>query len=75
MSRGGISDPSNELAALAGARRAAVRVLAATKIGGPTYRAAERLLDAIDDVAGALTGDREVLWSRAPSTFGPGPES
>ena len=72
MARHGFSDPSAELAALADARAAAVRVLTAYKIGGPAYQAAERLLDGIDDLVGVLTGDREALWSRAPKMLGPG---
>ena len=72
MARYGLIDPTAELAALAGARAAAVRVLTVSKIGGPAYRAAERLLDAIDDLVGVLTGDRETLWSSLPNMLGPG---
>ncbi|CEJ15938.1 hypothetical protein BN1110_06288 [bacterium YEK0313] len=52
------------LAAMREARREATGACGEALIGGPEYRALEALLRAIDDVAGELTGDREMFWVR-----------
>jgi hypothetical protein len=51
------------LSAIEAARRASVRICTEAKIGGAEYEAAGRAMQALDDLAGALTGSREVFWS------------
>jgi hypothetical protein len=46
------------LDAVRACRHACVRAVAAAPIGGPVYVAAGRLMEAIDDLAEVLTGDR-----------------
>ena len=53
--RGTINKPE-VLARLKEGRRGAMLVCATAKIYGDEYRAAERVADAIDDLAGRLTG-------------------
>lgn len=53
------------LAAMREARREATGACGEALIGGPEYVALEALRRAIDDVAGALTGNREMFWIRA----------
>ncbi|WP_372623062.1 hypothetical protein [Falsiroseomonas sp.] len=42
-------------------RRAAVRVCTEAPIGGPAYKAAATVLEALDGMAEALTGRRDAL--------------
>ncbi len=59
----GIADPKRELAAMRACRDAMVRIATRYRINGPEYRTAQAVMDALDDLAGALTGDRRALWS------------
>ena len=52
------------LAAMREARREATGACGEALIGGSQYRALEALMRAIDDVAGELTGNRELFWIR-----------
>ena len=56
------------LAAIEAARRASVRIRTEAKIGGSEYEAAGKAMEALDDLAGALTGNREVFWSKPHGT-------
>lgn len=51
------------LEGLAVCRRACTQAQATAPINGPIYRACGVVTDAIDDLAGALTGNREHLWA------------
>jgi hypothetical protein len=50
-------------------RRAMVRLSTEAPIGSPPYRAAVEVLDALDKLAEALTGDR-TLWHLKPRGMG-----
>lgn len=52
-------------------RARCVGVLSRAPVGGPVYKAASGILDAIDGLAGAVTGDRSHFHLRAPTTPGP----
>lgn len=54
------------LTALATCRASLVQVLAKAPIYGDEYRAVAFLMRQIDDVVEAATGNRELLWARAP---------
>lgn len=56
------------LAAIEAARRACVRICTEGKIGGAEYEAAGKAMHALDDLAGALTGNREMFWSKPHGT-------
>ena len=60
--RGGIVDKEMVLSELNAGRKGAIRVLTQTKISSDQYRAAYRLVQAIDDVVELLTGDREYFY-------------
>ncbi|TCZ61092.1 hypothetical protein [Roseicella aquatilis] len=49
-------------------RRAAMDVMRQAPIGGPVYQAASAVMDALDGLAEALTGDRERFWAKPHST-------
>ena len=53
------------LASMRDLRRDVTAACGEARIGGPEYVALESLRHAIDDVAGALTGNREMYWTRA----------
>ncbi len=66
------------LAVLGEARRGLNTSLSQLPVRGPEYLAVERLVDALDDVVGILTGNREHFWQRmhhAPSYPYPGHRS
>lgn len=65
--RSGNFDREAFLASLGESRHLATRVCACVQIGGPLYRQAEVLMQAIDDLAGTLTGDREHFWQKPHS--------
>ena len=52
-------------------RRAATTLCGQAKIGGPEYEAAAALMRRIDDMAGVLTGNRELFWAVSHSHNGP----
>lgn len=52
-------------------RARCVDVLSRAPVGAPLYRAVSGVLDAIDGLAGAVTGDRGHFHLRAPTTPGP----
>lgn len=56
------------LAAIEDARRACIRICTEDKIGGPEYEAAGKAIDALEGLTGALTGNREVFWSKPQGT-------
>lgn len=60
------------LPAIEAARRASVRICTEAKIGGAEYEAAGKAMAALDDLAGALTGNREIFWSKHHGTGGRG---
>ena len=62
--RGSINKPV-VLAKLKEGRKGAMLVCATAKIGGDEYRAAERVAEAVDDLAEQLTGDAALF--HAPS--------
>lgn len=49
-------------------RRAAVMALARAPIHSEGYNAINDLIDALDRITGALTGDRERFWAKLHST-------
>jgi hypothetical protein len=55
-------DIETTLAGLQKGRQAALAVCAGTKPASDLYNRASALLDAIDDLAEALTGERETFW-------------
>ena len=52
------------------ARRTCITASSKAPIGGPIYRAATRLIEEIDLMADALTGDRRHFWLKPSSTPG-----
>lgn len=52
------------LEAVRKARAEIIRAEAGVVIGSPHYRALERHREAINDLAEALTGDRELFWNK-----------
>ena len=59
------------LATMRECRHAAATLCGQAKIGGPEYEAASALARRIDDMAGVLTGNRELFWTVAHSHNGP----
>ncbi len=49
-------------------RDGAVLVCSKTAPGTPEYKKAAYVLEAVDDLAGELTGDRELFWTGAATT-------
>ena len=64
------NDSAILLAAIGECRRACIAANTKAPIGGPIYRAATRLLEEIDLMAEALTGDRSHFWMKPPTTPG-----
>jgi hypothetical protein len=64
------NDSAILLAAIGECRRASITASSKAPIGGPIYRAATRLIEEIDLMAEALTGDRRHFWLKPPSTPG-----
>ena len=64
------NDSAILLAAIGECRRACIAANTKAPIGGPIYRAATRLLNEIDLMAEALTGDRRHFWLKPSSTPG-----
>ena len=56
------------LRALGDARRACIQAQIAAPIGGPEFKAADGVINTIDDAAFVLTGSREAYWARAHGT-------
>ena len=56
--------------AIGACRRACVAASTVAPIGGPIYRAANRLVEEIDLVAEVLTGNRRHFWLKPHSTPG-----
>jgi hypothetical protein len=56
------------LAALATCRVACTSAQASAPISGPIYQACGVVTNAIDDLAGALTGNRQHLWAPTHGT-------
>ena len=59
------------LAAISSCRKACVTASIKAPIDSDVYRSTQRLMDAIDDLAGVLTGDREHFHDKpspAPSS-------
>lgn len=54
-------------------RQQCVLVLTRTKPQGPLYNATSKVIEAIDDVAEAVTGDRQTFYQRDATTPGPTP--
>ena len=75
------NDSAALLAAISECRRACIAAQTNATIGGPIYRAVSRLMDEIDLMAEALTGDRRHLWLKPHGTpgsqqpKGPGPDT
>ena len=66
----GPNDAGALLEAIGACRRACVAASTVAPIGGPIYRAANRLMEAIDLVAEVLTGNRRNFWLKPHSTPG-----
>src|SRR5215212_12174540 len=64
------NDSAILLAAVGECRRACITTSSKAPIGGPIYRAATRLIEEIDLMAEALTGDRRHFWLKPSSTPG-----
>src|SRR4051794_37103776 len=58
------NDSDRLLAAIGECRRACIAASTKAPIGGPIYRSSTRLMEEIDLVAEALTGDRRHFWMR-----------
>ena len=77
----GPNDADALLDAIGACRRACVAASSVAPIGGPIYRAANRLREEIDLVAEVLTGDRRYFWLKphstpgSPQPLGPQPDS
>jgi hypothetical protein len=74
MARRGVFVRAEEVAFLEEARRwrqQCVLVLTRAKPQGPLYNATSKVIEAIDDVAEAVTGDRQQLHQKSPRTPGP----
>jgi hypothetical protein len=71
----GPNDADALLDAIGACRRACIAASSAAPIGGPIYRAANRLIEEIDLVAEVLTGDRRHFWLKPYSTPGSCPKS
>jgi hypothetical protein len=74
-------DSDRLLEAIGACRRACVTASRVAPIGGPIYRAADRLMEEIDLVAEVLTGNRQHFWLKPHATpdsskaTGPQPDS
>jgi hypothetical protein len=66
-----VKDLERLLASLRACRQELVRAQAEIVIGCPQYRALDAHRETIDNLAGLLTGDREVFW-RKPHSVGKG---
>ena len=66
----GPNDAGALLEAIAACRRACGAASTVAPIGGPIYRAANRLMEEIDLVAEVLTGNRRHFWLKPHSTPG-----
>lgn len=66
--RRGHIDIQKALEGLRKGRESAIQVCSTARIGSPPYRLAGAAQEAIDDLVGELTGDREYLWSSAAKT-------
>jgi len=64
------NDSAILLAAIGECRRACIGASSKAPIGDPIYRAATRLIEEIDLMAEALTGDRRHFWLKPSSTPG-----
>ena len=64
------NDSAALLSAIGECRRACVDAHRKAPIGGPIYRAVSRLMEEIDLMAEALTGDRRHFWLKPPTSFG-----
>ncbi len=64
-------DKRELLDSLRSARHQCTRSLAAAPIYGDEYRAILKLMASLDELAEALTGDREHLWPRTANTTWP----
>lgn len=53
-------------------RKLCVQVLTEAPIGGPAYKAAGEVMDAIDKLAEALTGERKRFWLKPHGGSFPG---
>ncbi len=74
MARRGVFVRAEEVAFLEEARRwrqQCVLVLTRAKPQGPLYNATSKVIEAIDDVAEAVTGDRQQFHQKGPRTPGP----
>jgi hypothetical protein len=71
----GPNDADALLDAIGACRRACIAASSAAPIGGPIYRAANRLMEEIDLVAEVLTGNRRHFWLKPHSTPGSCPKS
>ena len=77
----GETDSRSLLGAVGECRRACTAASAKAPIGGPVYRAVERLREELDLVAEVLTGSRQYFWLRphstpgSPSPKGPPPDT
>lgn len=56
------------LAAIEVARRACIRICTEARIGGAGYDAAGMAIEAMDDLAGALAGNREIFSGKPHAT-------
>lgn len=73
MARRGVFVQAEEVAFLEDARRwrqQCVLVLTRAKPQGPLYNATSKVIEAIDDVAEAVTGDRQQFHQKSPRTPG-----
>jgi hypothetical protein len=66
----GPNDATALLEAIGTCRRACVTASSVAPIGGPIYRAANRLMEEIDLVAEVLTGNRQHFWLKPHSSPG-----
>jgi hypothetical protein len=64
----GVTQQKALLDAIGACRQACAQAITAAPIGGPAYVAAGRLMEAIDDVAEVLTGDRRLFHGKPHST-------
>jgi len=64
-----LADPARLLSAVKACRAECCTALATLTIQGDQYRAVTECMKGLDDLTAALTGDREMFWTKANSAL------